>query len=115
MDFKKIDNHTPQYYFSSFRQGFESTDPKTVSASLFGLLFSFSKDFDLLCPNIANASRDYVRDVVNYLDRKYTATIRYFKQRGLCHEIPDVGYRESLLGSRPDIAARYGAESGLIF
>lgn len=114
MDFKKIDKHTPQYYFNTFKQGFESTDPKTVSATLFGLIFSFSKDFDMLCPNM-NASKDYVRDVVDYLDRKYTATIRYFQQRGLCIGIPDVGYRESFLGSRPDVAARYGAESGLIF
>lgn len=111
MDFKQIDKHTPKYYWDQLGMGFKSDDPKTVSASLYGLLFQFSNDFNMLCPAINTSSRDFVREVVDYLDRKYTATIHYFWQQGLPIAIPDTGYRHSLLDSRPDIAAAYGPEA----
>lgn len=115
MDFKKFDQHTPHYYYSQFKQAFESDDPKTVSAALFGLLYAFSQDYATLTEGpFATQSRGYVKDVVDYLDRKYTATIRYFHQRGIAQMVPPEGYKASLLGSRPDIAELYGAESGLI-
>lgn len=110
MDFKQIDKHTPKYYWDQLGMGFKSEDPRTVSASLYGLLFQFSNDFNMLCPALGTSSRDFVREVVDYLDRKYTATIKYFRQQGLKVAIPDTGYRHSLLDSRPDIAAKYGPE-----
>lgn len=110
MDFKQIDKHNPKYYWDQFGQGFKSQEQKMVSASLYGVLFGFSKDFDALCPNLALAPKEHVRAVVDYLDRKYTATIKYFKQQGMTMPIPEVGYRRSLLESRPDIASIYGPD-----
>lgn len=110
MDFKKIDTHTPKYYWDQFGQGFKSQEHTMVSASLYGVLLGFSQDFNTLCPNLTLASREYVMDVVDYLDRKYTATIRYFKQQGMQLLIPEVGYRRSFLESRPDIANIYGPD-----
>lgn len=110
MDFKQIDTHTPKYYWDQFGQGFKSNEQKMVHASLYGLLSGFSQDFNTLCPNLALASKEHVRDAVDYLDRKYTATIKYFKQQGMTMPIPEVGYRRSFLESRPDIANIYGPD-----
>lgn len=110
MDFKKIDTHTPKYYWDQFGQGFKSQEQAMIFASLYGIFLGFSQDFNTLCPNLTMVSREHVRDVVDYLDRKYTATIKYFKQQGMTIPIPEVGYRRSFLDSRPDIASIYGPD-----
>ena len=118
MDFKQIDKHTPKYYYDIYAQGFKSEDPRMITGALYGLLSAFSNDFNTLCPKLESADKQFVRSVVDYLDRKFTATVRYFRSQGLMGMIPDTGYRKSLLESRADIAAIYGAStvhgSGLI-
>lgn len=114
MDFKKLDRHTPEYYFKQYREGFSSKNPQVRFATLFGLLSAFSQDFDMLAQGALAQDHYHVVGVVDYLDRKYTATISYFHANGYCQEIPVTGYKESLLGSREDIARVYMSKSGII-
>lgn len=114
IDFKQRDSHTPEFYWKQFGSLFTSQDGKTAMEAFYGFMFMMKQDFDSICPNPKIAGIDFVRQAVDYMDRKYTACIKYFHNHGWAIAVPENGYRRSLFEAFPEIAKIYGPDKKFI-